>query len=707
MKHFLILSFVIISVGANAQKFRQEIQDYNSVVNLRNETLAPKKNDKAFIQTTKHLYSYDLGNTTSPDDGLKYIVQTLGSYRWVCLNCHLRVELSQDSILLQYDANDILVQRDTIRLLKGADKFHSNIVATAPYDPLLPLTGWVAPTSPIADNTAEVKFTDGTVGNYTYDGTVWIPDFQQTWAEQRICLNTATQTFTPLDANNPTTLEVETWKNANLGLTQQTNGTILTYFVPGDGGSCDVPDFTWTLNKGSELITLVSKRVFNTKTVYVDAGSGSDITGRRGYREYPFKTLNAAIAVLQDYDLLYVFPGDYTSSINTNKIINIYCEDGVNWLYTSTLTSAQVLTQPTEVSWRFDKLYTNNPNIGLTGPGLTAHNYGVHLKINKAENVNYFGATGSAPNFRSTSLDVIESYNSGLTPITLNNVYPNPEISIKIHNVYKTTPAVAVGRGNSENTISNINFDNVYWETNGASNSSNFAGIFYGTDVNTHNKITTFKFNSVKSVRTPSLAINPIFMSYLDAQIIGPGNLASSFFRSYGMSNGDRVTVDVLDGVFETHTIGHSFYPVSRSDYSYRFTIKGRQKNGLAFYTTQNAFSNNNEIYVNLDVVTNEHAAVYIGLDNTTLNPLSTIYISGRIKTTRASFPCIILGNNQNNRIVLKDLTLINDGTVSPIMINSANPENITIQNVKSNSLITDPNILEIGQSIIRNTNYK
>jgi len=366
-----------------------------------------------------------------------------------------------------------------------------------------------------------------------------------------------------------------------------------------------------------------------------------------------------------------------------------------------------VLTQPTEVSWRFDKLYTNNPNIGLTGPGLTAHNYGVHLKINKAENVNYFGATGSAPNFRSTSLDVIESYNSGLTPITLNNVYPNPEISIKIHNVYKTTPAVAVGRGNSENTISNINFDNVYWETNGASNSSNFAGIFYGTDVNTHNKITTFKFNSVKSVRTPSLAINPIFMSYLDAQIIGPGNLASSFFRSYGMSNGDRVTVDVLDGVFETHTIGHSFYPVSRSDYSYRFTIKGRQKNGLAFYTTQNAFSNNNEIYVNLDVVTNEHAAVYIGLDNTTLNPLSTIYISGRIKTTRASFPCIILGNNQNNRIVLKDLTLINDGTVSPIMINSANPENITIQNVKSNSLITDPNILEIGQSIIRNTNYK
>jgi hypothetical protein len=696
-------------------------------------------------------------------------------------------------------------------------KSHSNETQAIPY------TGVELPTTPGVNigDTNSTQFSDGTVVNYTWDGTTWIPKFVESWGEKRICLNTATPPFIttvvtgqtdvglyfnydgnpfditsfkingnelltstinvydagsnyiytnqlvslfstwmttngysgtidddidgnggvlfnslsggvltfeiitdeggiintytgisnlittliPADPNNPTITEVEAWKNANLSLLDQQNGTTLTYFVPGDGGSCDVPDYTWTLNKGSELITLDNKRVFNTKTVYVDAGSGSDVTGRRGYREYPFKTLNAAIPVLQDYDLLYVFPGDYTSSINTNKIINIYCEDGVNWLYTATLTSAQVLTQPTEVSWRFDKLYTNNPNIGLTGPGLTAHNYGVHLKINKAENVNYFGALGSAPNFRSTSLDVIESYNSGLTPITLNNVYPNPEISIKIHNVYKTTPAVAVGRGNSENTISNINFDNVYWETNGASNSSNFAGIFYGTDVNTHNKITTFKFNSVKSTRTPSLTINPIFMSFLDAQIIGPGNLASSFFRSFGVSNGDRVTVDVLDGVFETHTIGHSFYPVSRSDCSYRFTIKGRQKNGLAFYTTQNVFSNNNEIYVNLDVVTNEHAAVYIGLDNTTLNPLSTIYISGRIKTTRAGFPCIILGNNQNNRIVLKDLTLINDGTVSPIMINSANPENITIQNVKSNSLITDVNIVEVAESITRNTN--
>lgn len=55
---------------------------------------------------------------------------------------------------------------------------NAHIVATTTYDPLNPLTGWVAPSNPIQGNTVEVKFTDGTVGNYTYDGTDWLQDFQ-------------------------------------------------------------------------------------------------------------------------------------------------------------------------------------------------------------------------------------------------------------------------------------------------------------------------------------------------------------------------------------------------------------------------------------------------------------------------------------------------------------------------------------------------
>jgi len=80
--------------------------------------------------------------------------------------------------------------------------------------------------------------------------------------------------------------------------------------------------------------------------------------------------------------------------------------------------------------------------------------------------------------------------------------------------------------------------------------------------------------------------------------------------------------------------------------------------------------------------------------------------------------PCVIItsttvaqaGNIQTNgTISLKDLQLINDGTVPPIMINPLNAQvqEVKIMNVKSNSLIVDANITEIGEFIVRNINYK
>ena len=182
--------------------------------------------------------------------------------------------------------------------------------------------------------------------------------------------------------------------------------------------------------------------------------------------------------------------------------------------------------------------------------------------------------------------------------------------------------------------------------------------------------------------------------------------MSNTVLRVNTMSNGDNVGFN-LEGDFDTHTVGQAFYGAQRYDNIYKYNIKGRNRKGFSFFTTQHQASNNNQIYLNIDIVSDDHAGVYIGLDGTTLNTDALIIITGRIKVTRAGFPCIVLGANQNNRIVLKDLTLINDGTVSPIMINSISPENIQIQNVVSNSLVSDANILEIGQSIIRNANYQ
>jgi len=133
---------------------------------------------------------------------------------------------------------------------------------------------------------------------YYWDGDSWTQTTSEQalldgLIEERVCLNTAVPTFTPLDVNNPTTTEVQAYVTTNLTSLQLDNGTQVTWFVTGNGGSCDNPDFVWTLSDGQAIFS--NKRIFNTRTVYVDSNSGSDVTGRRGYQEFPFKTLTVLL----------------------------------------------------------------------------------------------------------------------------------------------------------------------------------------------------------------------------------------------------------------------------------------------------------------------------------------------------------------------------------------------------------------------------
>ena len=61
-------------------------------------------------------------------------------------------------------------------------------------------------------------------------------------------------------------------------------------------------------------------------TVYVDGTYGDDTTGQRESRDFPFQTLDAAIAVCEAGDLLKVFPGDYTQTVTIPVLINIDCD---------------------------------------------------------------------------------------------------------------------------------------------------------------------------------------------------------------------------------------------------------------------------------------------------------------------------------------------------------------------------------------------
>ena len=91
------------------------------------------------------------------------------------------------------------------------------------------------------------------------------------------------------------------------------NESLILDTIPGFGKSCDQPDYIWTLNDANEII-LSNKETYTSKTVYVDADSGSDVTGLRGYSNFPFKTIYAAVSVLESGDKLVIGEGNYTWS---------------------------------------------------------------------------------------------------------------------------------------------------------------------------------------------------------------------------------------------------------------------------------------------------------------------------------------------------------------------------------------------------------
>lgn len=88
----------------SAQRFRHEIQDYQTITALRNEFIVPKKNDKVFVRQNKAIYYFDNSDFTTPDDGLNTIVQTAGNRRWKLIS-HIDVVSSDQAIGVTNNTN--------------------------------------------------------------------------------------------------------------------------------------------------------------------------------------------------------------------------------------------------------------------------------------------------------------------------------------------------------------------------------------------------------------------------------------------------------------------------------------------------------------------------------------------------------------------------------------------------------------------------
>lgn len=498
--------------------------------------------------------------------------------------------------------------------------------------------------------------------------------------------------------------------------------------IPGDGGDCDNPDFTWTLNDSSE-ITLDYKRTFNTKTVYVDAGSGSDITGKRGYRNFPFKTLNAALAAIQDGDTLHVFPGDYVSSVTVTKLFNIYCEIGVNWDMTVILLPATGLNNSLRLKWKFDKLYSSNAS-QLQWNNIKGINF-IDIEINELQNIQ-IGLGASESNFKIKKLSqgaTIDCNSFHRTDTTVSS--PHNSIIIdhltRINDLTSQTPIRSV---NTNFADMNVEINNIHIEGDTGTAGGIITVLFPGIDNGTHKNITA-KINNCRYYPTTiyDSTPNPIWQDPRTAWFAGANAVSNQvFWCRQGVTNYTNLNYTLKNYRGTAHGFmmyGYHFDTYSSSPTQQRIVnvkIQGYWEKGIPvslhwFNNFSECQPENTIINIDLDVICDTSMGVAFWC-STGIHESNRFNISGKIVSKSAGMPCITIssiappttGNIQtNDTITLKDLLLINDGTVPPVMINptDAQVQNVQIQNVKSNSLIIDTNITEVGESIVRNINYK
>lgn len=530
--------------------------------------------------------------------------------------------------------------------------------------------------------------------------------------ESKIDLNTELPLLTPLDTNNPTTAEVQAWATANLTGTDLTNGTQLIYNAP-NGGDASNPDYTWTVNNG--VVTLSNKRVFNTKTVYVDAGSGSDVTGKRGYREFPFKTLNAGITVIQEDDTLHIFPGEYTIDINTpTKTFGYHINSDLGSNINITTTTSKYLINSTNLikdyNINFDRLY-NTVFSSTAGINFALK---FNLSINTISNLTIRAQSAILNNCYIKNLTdsyVVTLNQTIVEPINKNFTFENVKITTDHQiNSSQVNTTVSSNFNNWSNKMNSVNL--LIKETlTTAGNNTQLLGYDVGSDTGT-DKIYSLNINNLQYFNaniydiTPGLYDNiEVWNSKQYLTIPTIVNSATAIWVRASIRNNTDLNININNVIATGNLITIGYGTTSNSaNTTNNFNVKGVFKKGIAFISKTEGGTPNLTVNLNLDVISEDCHAV----DLSTFPSTGVITISGRIKVTKAGFPCISIRSGiPTQRIMLKDLTLINDGTVGTVITNSLSPIDVLVQNVVTNSLITDVNIVEVGEAITRNSNYK
>jgi len=279
---------------------------------------------------------------------------------------------------------------------------------------------------------------------------------------------------------------------------------------------------------GKDANQLSYKENNTSKIVYIDAESGSDVTGLRGYPNFPFKTVDAGVAVLQSGDKLVIGEGDYTWTNSLPILADISIEAKGNVTKTGALLNNSIDTTDKKITFKADDITSNltlgsvlnadidydiknliiasnwsiypgaNGNIKIRNLTKTTSGHLFYLQgfeDNLNIDINNYNFTSATVNGYSlhilnyeqgTTFDALDKTNGKVT-LNIDNYTANAYLSGLLSFYDTTSKAIS-------NSKWNINVKNLYQRSWSAS-TTNYYGLVYADQLNTNYTNNSFILN--------------------------------------------------------------------------------------------------------------------------------------------------------------------------------------------------------------------
>ena len=424
------------------------------------------------------------------------------------------------------------------------------------------------------------------------------------------------------------------------------------------------------------------------KTLFVDEVTGNDATAKKGCPTCAFKTIDAALSVINDGDLLKVLAGNYVNNISANSSFNIECDNGVNWEIKAKLINPSPTRKLNRMAWKFDRIYSNNYFAAFGSDTLVK----MDIFANEVNNV----GIGSGSINETVVINKCIDCKTGIyssSPNAISNVHIKNMTSTNTYGVANWNSFPIQARNTSINVeVDNININHSSLPWQGVFNFDYGAGGNRKYNLLLHNVL--FYPPNQYSILPPLYSSKSAYGLDGDNTLVYIGNsLRDSTIANIEIDNykGSGHAV-VVNG--DENTIGQTLF----------VKIKGTFYKGIPFSIEAfNQSSINTKIVVDLDVDCYDGIGVLLGIGNyADANSTSSITITGKIRTHNN--PCIVLQGALNGRVFLDNLTMTNLGGTYSIESNSN--QNIIVKPGCASNVPTSANVTQLGTGIYVDPNF-